>query len=1432
MDPNHWSNYQQYSRLAQGSLSTPHSAFPLLDQAGLGSGLGLTHSLQPHAPLPQRALGTIPAVNYAAAHHPFNSSTMSQIIESMNPLTGGFNAQSLHKAGMSLSQNPLVFESVRSDQQIPASTARFSTASTAVFSPSKSSLFEEHKDPPHTYSSPSVVSQSPSLESSSKGWGLSNFMPASSSNPFGAISSVDLSSALPMPSGSHRTSQPPPAHSAASRHGAIQRNPFSPDGITIPDVSSRTGRSEAPMSAASQVHSLYNMMGFGRQHGHSTPAPSQTPQPQMEFQNMASHEIEDLSSGSQSQNQLYYSIATTSYTSSTPTNSNSFTSSHLTAADINYDPVSPATPLSENQPGETAFPTTVSFTDLNAIGASSHHPQSGSKSRGNNIHGPPSGLSLQEPKEVPQHLHSLMMPQPSSRGRAGSKSQVQQISASVNSPHQHSPISVGSPQAPMSSMGSPQNNVMPSSTVKPAAPPVQAMADSSTSSKPKKPRSRKKPKAEILKNVPPPQSTFNNSQQTGFLSSSQGYSGGNNNNFQSPTSRNVQQFQQSQDNQSLMQGQYGNSTSSSSPQNLMRMRPGMNDNMNSEGGYQVMSSVGNNQVSPISDQSPRSQPQTVENPPMMSMNNSRVSSSPLKTNNNNSDTGMLSGTYSEEQDLMPQQNSQFDLQAFSSQPYMEQLVSGQPVRLIPGNVYSEAMHVAAGLPVFPAPFSYQSTEGSTTIDEAAFSSLFDNTSTTNNKSESQGTTALVENSVVEIEPTPPAPPAKPAATCTNPVDEDDELCNFALPPPELADKDRPMVRQPSAQQSNSNSSSGPALAASEKPEAKSSFTISKSGPCFQDSFMNFLMGKKQETLSSVTTATISEKPQLPKYIPEPRRPPPPPKPPEPEPNQSSTPLSFSEDEDDSNVGTAVKNALSTLDSDSYDSDAPETGSYSVQRTKDLTVKITLQNTLKKQHRSRGRPPKGRGGSSGRGRDGIKGKSAREPTPPPPREIIGRRAKDVAKEKTKKKKKYRDSDTSGDSDSDDDFVPRMHPGGSGSEYDSDKDPVWTPFVEEPKRPVGFGFDTSAILEAKPRKSKKSKRSHKSLKSGHRHVSSDIAADLSCTPVVKVARIDSIPSIHINDSVKSVHTSSSQDCSQTVDSDGFEVGQFLLEKKDLHNYETYPIWRVEQGGMLRKFEMNIDNGHLYHKAVSTYSSWVPSMRAGYVPIRVAMISSKAHAEVVEVMEEFRPKPPADGSLEIQYEDDPLVDHFNVYLQIFLSQSLESSFLAAIRKSQEYFYLVPLEKIDKLIERKLEEIDSTVQWKPRFRDCMRMKPQMREINRPNLKQSCQACENSSPPTIKSVLFHGAAYDRFLLTDLPGADNSSQEFLVGKVAAPYISQYHSLHHFKYRLYQRCRAKVHMVRESNRSQNIKEESILDQCLQNRAWVLKIFEDFKALLER
>jgi hypothetical protein len=47
MDPSQWGNYQQYSRLTQSGLSAPHSAFPLLDQAGLGSSKLDLHKFYP-----------------------------------------------------------------------------------------------------------------------------------------------------------------------------------------------------------------------------------------------------------------------------------------------------------------------------------------------------------------------------------------------------------------------------------------------------------------------------------------------------------------------------------------------------------------------------------------------------------------------------------------------------------------------------------------------------------------------------------------------------------------------------------------------------------------------------------------------------------------------------------------------------------------------------------------------------------------------------------------------------------------------------------------------------------------------------------------------------------------------------------------------------------------------------------------------------------------------------------------------------------------------------------------------------------------------------------------------------------------------------------------------------------------------------------------
>ena len=85
---------------------------------------------------------------------------------------------------------------------------------------------------------------------------------------------------------------------------------------------------------------------------------------------------------------------------------------------------------------------------------------------------------------------------------------------------------------------------------------------------------------------------------------------------------------------------------------------------------------------------------------------------------------------------------------------------------------------------------------------------------------------------------------------------------------------------------------------------------------FQSSFLSFLQGNKQETLSSVTNSSITHKPELPKYIPEPPRPKPKKQTPilEKLSNESKSlssemkikPVTFSDNEDSSQGSSSVK----------------------------------------------------------------------------------------------------------------------------------------------------------------------------------------------------------------------------------------------------------------------------------------------------------------------------------------------------------------------------------------------------------------------------------------------------------------------------------------------------------------------------------------------
>ncbi|XP_053384154.1 uncharacterized protein LOC123536407 isoform X2 [Mercenaria mercenaria] len=1053
---------------------------------------------------------------------------------------------------------------------------------------------------------------------------------------------------------------------------------------------------------------------------------------------------------------------------------------------MNYEAVSPATtpgpdPSNQHQQQNESY---LSLQDLASISSTQQK------------------LDVNNPQQSIQKRPSPIVPDRQNKMQhlKNQKSMTQQELFN-GSPHmRQSPqqTNIGSPQV---QMGSPQAPV-PSSTIVQAPPPVQAPADSTT--KPKKSRSRKK------------KDTINEMKGDNLGQ-----------NYNPQTVLNTPDMSQ----------RVGNNEYSSMP-NQTSFMPNRNQQV-----FSSSSESGHNSpllTSPISQPLGRGQAnqQTIyaKNVPSPNMSNHQArpvpQQSPMMTAFHPSPTNTQSGmTFSVSDALemsreavfanqgliegysgMSEQQQYGMQESFTSQLGMESMRRPDMY-----NGAEESVFVSQYGGQFVSPNSVLNMDvgqvnnmnQQTTIDEAEFSSLMGDPYERDGSPEKR----------------PSGDKNAPYYSLTVKVEaaQDDDLSHLAKPVQEKTDsKPRPNPLTSPFQSHlmpQSTASSQPTLPppVAPKPVVKNA----SGGTSFMDSFLSFIQGKKPETLSSMSSAIIHNKPQLPKYIPEPPRP----KRVEPTPEKSAgaervnllktcdktqktSVVTFSDsdentDEADSN---AVKKAISALNSEN------ENVQIRTNKLGGLTMKINLNKVKRAEENARKaaklKKPRSRKKSSKEKKFGLKEEfktaysSGEEVEALPARQLSSRKAKENIG-------KYAEEE-----DSDSDTLKPIRKLGEESDdekYDSDKDPAWTPFNVDKNVPA---FD-AADFDGKRKRTKGKSRSRQPKM---RKMSSE---GVSAQPV-KVGE----PQVVELDSGSEDEQPGPM---QQVPGD-LQVGDFVIEKNDEKNTESYSIWKIEPGRMLHKFELFTENSRILHRSIPTFSSWLPNMRNTFKRIRVRQVFKQGEKEHVEVLEEYRPKPALDSKLEQKYEEHPLVDAFNVYLQIFLSQALEPGFLSAIREADERFYLDALEKIDKAVGLRLTEIDQTVRWKDRFKESVKLRPHIREIDRPNLKQSCQACEFNSQPAIKSVHLFGNPYDRFSLQELPPeGPHTPMEFMIGKTAAKYVKPYHNLYHFKYNLFKRCLAKVNILQDSKAGDNA---AILDQCLQNRTWVLQIFEDLKKMLEK
>lgn len=566
---------------------------------------------------------------------------------------------------------------------------------------------------------------------------------------------------------------------------------------------------------------------------------------------------------------------------------------------MSYEAVSPATTpdlssqhqqISNQQPGEPY----LSLQDLASISSTQQKLE---------VTTPQQSIQKRPSPIVPDRQNKMQhkLQKPISQHDMYNGSQMRQ--SPQQSPIGSPPLQMGSPQAPM-----------PSSTIIQAPPPVQAPADSTT--KPKKSRSKKKkePPVSELKN----DNIGQNYSPQGLLNSPDISQRGNGNEYMAghPSQGYMQQNNRSQQPVAFSSGNINSAQNSHM----------MTTNVNPQYKNQQHSNYAKNVPSTNVNQSGTADPtrQNVQQSPMLaSYQQQSPSTSQTGTTYTVSDAlemsrqavfanqGMMDGFAGT--DITP-----FGMQeSFSHQLGIDNM--RRPDVYNGGEDGTFINNMYGGQFVSPNNVLHMDVSGSqsTTIDQDAFSNLMSDS---------------FDRSVSQEKP------QSTTYSLTVNVDAsmDDDLSHLAQPVVGKTD---------SSKKANPGECLVPqAPPAAPKPQVKNA----SGGTSFMDSYLSFIQGKKPETLSSMSSAIIQNKPALPKYIPEPPRP----KRVEP-PAESARPsntscdnsrhsaMTFSDSDDTDDTNTkAVQKAITSLNHEN------ENVKFSTNKSGGLTLKINL-NKVKK-----------------------------------------------------------------------------------------------------------------------------------------------------------------------------------------------------------------------------------------------------------------------------------------------------------------------------------------------------------------------------------------------------------------------------------------------------------------------------------------------------
>ncbi|KAJ6665140.1 hypothetical protein lerEdw1_005371 [Lerista edwardsae] len=201
------------------------------------------------------------------------------------------------------------------------------------------------------------------------------------------------------------------------------------------------------------------------------------------------------------------------------------------------------------------------------------------------------------------------------------------------------------------------------------------------------------------------------------------------------------------------------------------------------------------------------------------------------------------------------------------------------------------------------------------------------------------------------------------------------------------------------------------------------------------------------------------------------------------------------------------------------------------------------------------------------------------------------------------------------------------------------------------------------------------------------------------------------------------------------------------------------------------------------------------------------------------------------------------FRSYMELLVSIALDPDTMLALEKSNDELLLPHMRKIDGMLNDNRKRLLSKLRLERSFKAALESFPELTIITRDSKSKT-------GVSAVSRIKMNGKAYNKKTLKISKATTKLAQEFAVDPEKIPLCSLYHSLHHYKYHMFLRCKVEVslflayvilclhylNIVQKSDissvqkKNAELGQEEIVQQCMKNVKWVEDLFEKFGELL--